>query len=263
MTAEEIKACCADLYASDWVGLLLGDTFHPGGLPLTERVGVLLGLDANSRVLDLAAGRGTSALHLARVFGCHVVGVDYSASNVAQATALAEREGFSNQAVFMQADAEQLSGLADESFDAVLCECAYCTFPNKPAAAAEISRVLTPGGRFGLSDLTRNGTLPRELDGLMGWIACVADARPVVNYTSDLEAAGLRVTHVESHDRALAELIDQVRGRLLAAEVVSRIQQVELPNGVDFQSANRVARLAAEAVEARTLGYAVIVATRP
>jgi ubiquinone/menaquinone biosynthesis C-methylase UbiE len=130
MTAETIKACCADLYASDWVRLLVGDSFHPGGLALTERLAVLLELDASSRVLDLAAGRGTSALHLARAFGCRVVGLDYSSANVSQATDAAKRDGLSERVEFLQGDAEQLSALDNDSFDAVICECAYCTFPQ-------------------------------------------------------------------------------------------------------------------------------------
>lgn len=262
MTAEDIKACCADLYASDWVRLLLGDSFHPGGLALTERLGILLGLDAGSRVLDLAAGRGTSALHLARVFGCQVVGIDYSATNVAQARAAAECEGLADRAAFAQGDAEQLSMLADASFNAVLCECAYCTFPNKRAAAAEIARVLVPGGRFGLSDLTRTGALPPELASLVGWIACIADAQPVASYVADLELAGLSVTQSEPHDSALTELVDQVRGRLVAAEMMAKIHQVVLPTGMDFEQARRVTRSAAEAVKARTLGYSLIIASR-
>src|SRR5260370_8062718 len=91
--AETTKACCADLYASDWVRLLLGESLHPGGLSLTERLGVLLGLDAQTRVLDLAAGRGTSALHLARVFGCQVIGGDYGARNVGLAPDVAIQQG--------------------------------------------------------------------------------------------------------------------------------------------------------------------------
>jgi ubiquinone/menaquinone biosynthesis C-methylase UbiE len=260
-SAETTKACCADLYASDWARLLLGESLHPGGLALTERLGVLLGLDAQTRVLDLAAGRGTSALHLARVFGCQVLGVDYGARNVALARDAAMEQGLADRVQFMQADAEQLSAIADESFDAVLCECAYCTFPNKPAAATEIARVLARGGRFGLSDLTRTGDLPPELGGLVAWIACVADAQPVASYVADLESVGLRVSHIEAHDEALTELIDQVRGRLLAAGVVAKIGQVELP-GVDLQVARRLARSAAEAVSTRALGYTLITATR-
>jgi arsenite methyltransferase len=262
MTPETIKACCADLYASDVVRLLFGDSLHPGGLALTERLGVLLGLDSSSHVLDLAAGRGTSALYLARRFGCRVIGLDYSSVNLMQATEAAERNGLAERVEFVQGDAEQLSALASESFDAVLCECAYCTFPNKQRAAAEVARVLAPAGRFGLSDLTRNGALPPELDGLMSWIACIADARPVASYIADLEAVGLKVRHIEAHDEALTELIDEVRGRLMAAEIVTKIQQVELPRGVDMKLAKRVARSALEAVKARTLGYTLIIASR-
>src|SRR5258708_39802803 len=151
---------------------------------LTERLGVLLGLDAQSRVLDLAAGRGTSALHLAREFGCQVIGVDYSARNVALAQEAAAAQGLAGRVQFARADAEHLNTLADASFDAVVCECAFCTFPNKQAAAAEIARVLVPGGHLGLSDLTRSGPLPPELDGLLAWIACIADALPIDGYVA-------------------------------------------------------------------------------
>src|SRR5260370_33258733 len=115
--AETTKACCADLYASDWARLLLGESLHAGGLALTERLGALLGLDAQTRVLDLAAGRGTSALHLARVFGCQVTGVDYGARNVALARDTARELGLAEQVQFIQADAEQLSAIADQSFE--------------------------------------------------------------------------------------------------------------------------------------------------
>lgn len=162
MTSETLKSCCADVYASDWVRLLLGESFHPGGLALTQRLGQLLDIHAESRVLDLAAGPGVSARHLASVYGCRVVGVDYSAANVERATRTAELEGLSERVEFLQGDAEQLTFLLAESFDAVICECAYCTFPDKHAAAVEIARVLAPGGRFGLSDMTRNGALPAE-----------------------------------------------------------------------------------------------------
>jgi arsenite methyltransferase len=108
--------------------------------------------------------------------------VDYSSANVAQARAAVEHDGLSDWVEFLQGDAEQLSTLANESFEAMLCQCAYCTFPNKHAAAAEIARVLAPGGRFGLSDLTRNCPLPAELAGLIAWIACVADAEPLASY---------------------------------------------------------------------------------
>lgn len=262
--AELAKSCCAELYASDWARLLLGASFHPGGLALTERLGRLLGLRPTMRLLDVAAGPGTSALHLARVFGCRAVGLDYSPRNVELAQQAAEREGLADRVGFLHADAERLCDFADDAFDAVLCECAFCTFPDKAAAAREIARVLRPGGRFGLGDLTRSGPLPPELDDLLAWIACIAAALPVDDYSRHCEAVGLRIEHIEAHDAALAELVREIRARLLGAELVAKLQGLALPGGLaDFQRAKVLARRAAEAVQAGTLGYSLIVAAKP
>jgi hypothetical protein len=84
----------------------------------------------------------------------------------------------------------------------------------------------------------------------------------VATYVADLEAVRLSVNRIEARDEALTELIDQVRGRLLAAEVAAKIQQIQLPPGVDFHLARRLARCAAEGVKAGTLGYALILASR-
>src|SRR6266852_9193733 len=81
---ETLKQCCAKLYESDLAKVLLGDSFHPGGLKLTERIGSLLRLTPESQVLDVASGNGTSACFLAEQFGCHVVGIDYRSTNVAK-----------------------------------------------------------------------------------------------------------------------------------------------------------------------------------
>ena len=260
----DLKTCCADLYASDWARLLLGESFHPGGLALTERLGTLLGLGAQSRVLDVAAGPGTSAVHLGRRFGCRVVGVDFSPRNVALAQEAADRAGLADRVQFTVGDAECLSAIEDNRFDAVVCECAYCTFPDKAAAAREIARVLRPGGHFGLSDLTRSGPLPPELDGVLAWIACIADALSVECYIAECQAVGLRVERAEAHDEALAELVRYVRGRLLGADLLIKLQRLELPGAlVDLEQAKALARHAAEAVRAGTLGYSLIIAARP
>src|SRR5260370_15672608 len=116
-----IKQCCAQVYESDLAKTLLGDSFHPGGLRLTERLGELLHLTPASRVLDVASGKGTSALFLAKRFCCHVVGTDYSSQNIAQANELAAVKGLASRVHFDRGDAERLP-FPDASFDAVLCE---------------------------------------------------------------------------------------------------------------------------------------------
>ncbi|MBI2941091.1 MAG: methyltransferase domain-containing protein [Chloroflexi bacterium] len=260
LVAREVKSCCATLYASDWARSLLGDSFHPGGLALTARLGLLLGLHPRVRVLDVAAGKGTSAIFLAQRFGCEVVGVDYGGENVADAREAAAEAGLDERVLFVEGDAEHL-GFDDGAFDAVMCECAFCTFPDKLAAAREMARVLRPGGRVGLSDLTRTGPLPPELDSLLAWVACIADAQPIDRYVAYLESAAIAVERIEPHDGALGELIESVRTKLLGAELLVKLKRLDLP-GVNFDQARLLARGAAAAVTTGQLGYALVIGTK-
>ena len=256
-----IKTCCARLYSNDWVRLLVGESLHPGGLELTRRLGDLLGLVSGSELLDVACGSGTSAFHLAHEFGCRVTGLDYGEDSVAAARKAAELRGLSARARFLTGDAERLP-LPAASFGAVICECAFCTFPDKPAAAREVFRVLRPGGRFGLADLVRSGPLPADLEGLLAWAACVADARPVDDYRATLEGCGFEVDMVEFHDQALSTLVDDIRRRLVGAQLASGLGKLELPR-IDLAKASALARSAARAIEDHRLGYILLVATKP
>lgn len=260
-TPAQVKACCAAAYSSDLVALLLGDSYHPGGLALTRRLAAALQLRAGQSVLDVASGRGTSALTIARDYGAAVVGVDLSAPNVALATGSAEATGLSGRADFRIGDAEKLP-VPDESVDAVVCECALCTFPDKPAAAREFARVLRPGGRVGITDVTVDpGRLPAELTTLSAWVACIADARPAAGYADILTAAGLIVTQVEPHDEAIGRMIDQIEARLEFLRLTSRATIESY--GVDIDRAGPVLGAARAAVGDGVLGYALLVAEKP
>ena len=261
MNNAELKSCCAAAYQSDFARLLLGDSFHPGGLPLTERLGNLLALSPSDHVLDVACGRGESAIFLATQFGCRVTGIDFGETNVTHATSRAEVANVSTLVRFKLGDAERLD-YPDASFDVVLCECAFCTFPDKREATREFARVLRLGGRLGLSDLTRSGELPTELAGLLAWIACIADARPVGEYVAYLEQAEFQSMSVEPHDEALAQMVRDIQGRLLAAELMVRLDKMSLL-GVDFREAKATAASAAGAVRSRLLGYSLITAKKP
>jgi arsenite methyltransferase len=259
--AVEIKQCCARLYESEIVSRLLGESFHPGGAKLTERLGQLLGLTTQSCVLDAASGKGASALVLAQRFGCAVIGVDLSARNVECAAAEAGRLGLADRLRFKVGDAEQLP-LDVASVDAIICECAFCTFPDKPRAAQEFVRVLKPGGRVGLSDITRAVGPPGELADLMAWIACLADARPAVSYAAWLTDAGLTNVTVESHDHVLLEMIRSIGGRLFATEVLAGLNAIDL-SGMNLAEVKRLTSQALAAASQNRLGYAIVCATKP
>ena len=260
MTMEEatIKQCCATFYGSDLARMLLGDSFHPGGVRLTQQLGELLGLAPEMHVLDVAAGRGTSALHLAKSFGCRVTGIDLSEANIVAAHEAANAEGLGEHVHFALADAERLP-FADATFDAIVCECAFCTFPGKNVAAAEFVRVLKTGGGVGISDLTRAAAPLPELHDLLAWIACIGDALPMQEYASILTRGGLAVEQMEAQNGALEEMVRGVQSRLLGLEIASGLGKLDIP-GLDLSAAKQFARAAAEAIRSGKLGYAILIA---
>lgn len=255
-----LKSCCAGAYESEFARMLLGDSFHPGGLDLTRRLGRLLGLRPGLRVLDVASGRGESAIFLAWEFGCEVVGAELGSRNVREANARAAAAGVAHLVTFLEGDAERTS-FPDASFDRVTCECAFCTFPDKPAAAREMARVLRHDGRIGITDLTRRGPLPADLNGLLSWIACIADALPVAEYSAALRTASFEVTLVEEHDNCLVQMAKDIQGRLLGIELLAGLKKAELP-GIDLSQARQFTRAAMKAVQDGALGYTLILAER-
>lgn len=256
---DTVKGCCARSYQSDVVALILGESYHPGGLELTRRLARALDLRTNERVLDVASGPGATAFLLAAEFGVEVEGVDLGEQSVAKANARAAEQGVDHRVRFTVGDAEELP-LADASVDAVVCECAFCTFPDKPTAAAELARVLRPGGRLGITDVALDpARLDDELRSMAGWVACLADARPLEEYVALLEAEGLRVTLTEHHDEALARMIDQIDARLVAF----RMAKVAALESIDFEQARSRVASAARAVQAGIAGYKLLVAEKP
>ncbi len=93
-----------------------------------------------ARVLDAGCGEGVLAIMMAEK-GAHVTAVDYSAPNVAAATALARARGLSPERVsFANADTENLP-FADDSFDCVVSNHVLEHLPDFAKGLAEIYRV--------------------------------------------------------------------------------------------------------------------------
>ena len=217
---EAIKACCAAAYQEDVVALVLGESYHPGGLDLTRHLASTLGLRPEQRVLDVASGPGTTALLLAEEFGVQVDGVDLGETSVARSRAAAAERGVTGSVRFHVGDAEHLP-FPDATFDVVVCECAFCTFPTKSVAAVEFARVLRPGGRIGLSDVTLDpARFDAQLATLAGYVACLSDARPAAEYEALLAAAGLSIVVSEAHDEALAAMVAQIEARVRALSIL-------------------------------------------
>ena len=129
-----------------WSGLI--DT---SSRVISERLVELAGVQAGSRILDVAAGYGEPALTAARTVGPDgtVVATDISAQMVAYGRARAAELGLDN-IEFVESDAASLN-FPEASFDAALSRWGIIFEPDAEAAAARVRGFLKPGGRFAIT----------------------------------------------------------------------------------------------------------------
>jgi arsenite methyltransferase len=258
--ATDIKDSCSALYEHPAVRWLLGGELHPGGEATTRRALELIGAAAGDRLLDVASGTGASAILAAREFGCLVGGVDYGAEAVRGAQRAANAAGLSDRVGFTVGDAEALP-YRDGEFDAVLCECSLCTFPDKAKAIAEIRRVLRPDGRVAISDVIVDPErLPTDLTGPLATIACVGSALPLSGYEELLDKAGLQLIACESRAEDAAALAERVQDRLRGARLLGLGRVSGSPMATD--AAIELIAAARRAIADGTLGYVIFAASR-
>jgi SAM-dependent methyltransferase len=136
----------ANAPALDW-GVGSYESLAAQLLPAVRVVVECAALRPGERVLDLGCGTGNAALLAAEHSG-EVTGVDPASRLLEIARAQAAREG--KKVTFLHGEAASLP-VDDAAVDVILSVFALIFAPDPHAAAAEMSRVLAPGGRIVLS----------------------------------------------------------------------------------------------------------------
>jgi arsenite methyltransferase len=119
-------------------------------------------LAAGERVVDVGCGAGLDTLIAARMVGAGgtVIGVDMTPAMIDRARAAAAAAGAANMEL-REGYAEELP-VADGWADVVISNGVLNLAPDKPAAFAELARVLRPGGRLQIGDLLVDTPVPES-----------------------------------------------------------------------------------------------------
>jgi ubiquinone/menaquinone biosynthesis C-methylase UbiE len=145
--------------------------------------------------LDVATGTGFTAVALAGLVG-HVTGIDVTDEMLNQAVRLAREQERTNVR-FELGDAMEI-GYPDSSFDVVTSRRATHHFADVPRFLREAKRVLRPGGRLGVVDMSP----PEGTEAFSNRIEILRDSSHVRAFTptawkSMVSRAGFRVLSSE------------------------------------------------------------------
>jgi SAM-dependent methyltransferase len=217
----EANGCCGE-EPTTLFGQGLYETGERAGLP-QGAVGASLGcgnpvavvdLHEGETVLDLGSGGGLDVLLSAGRVGPSgtVYGLDMTDEMLALAQRNAREAGVSN-AHFLKGLIEEIP-LGADSVDVVISNCVVNLSPEKHKVLAEITRVLRPGGRVGVSDVVAEDRLSPEDRAARGsFVGCIAGALSEREYREGLEAAGLVDVEVEFTHR----VADGMHGAIVRA----------------------------------------------
>jgi len=182
------------------------DQDHFGGLAATDALARHAKINESTHVLDLCCGLGGPARYLAYHHGCRVTGVDMNTDRLAGAARLTERTKLQDRVLFHHANALQ-TGLADETFDVIVSQEAFCHIPNKKTLIAECVRLLKPGGRIVYTDILARNSMTNEIRSRLENEMAFSELSTLEQYCHLLEEKSCQVVEVEDLSDDWAQIL--------------------------------------------------------
>lgn len=213
---QALAASGADLARLTPADLAPVDEFHIGGRLATLDFAEQSEFAPGMNLLDIGCGLGGASRYFAHERGCRVTGLDLTAEYIATAKALAARVGLAAAIEYQQGSALALP-FASGTFDGAYMLHVGMNIEDKASLFAQVSRVLRPGGIFGIYDVMRGSE--GDLDFPVPWAetrdtSFVASA---TTYRQLLEEAGFEILKERSRREFAIEFFNQLRARIVQA----------------------------------------------
>jgi len=192
--------------------LAMLEDFHSLGRIATEALIELTQIDADDRVLDAGSGIGGTARMIAAERGCRVTAVDVTSEYCEVATWLNDAVGLGDKIDVQVADVTDLPFDAG-SFDVVVSQHVQMNIADKHRLYSEARRVLAPGGRLALWDVTAGSAEPLHFP--VPWANSPQQSHLVTpaRLIGILEEAGFAVSHWDDLSQAAEDVMrDFFRG---------------------------------------------------
>jgi arsenite methyltransferase len=151
-------------------------------------------------VLDLGCGRGEDVIRAAGRVGPagRAIGVDLAEAMLAEARRRVPP--FLTNVQFLRGSLERID-LPTASVDVVISNCVINHAPDKTAVYREIRRLLSPTGRFVVSDVVAEEEVPEAVRAdPAAWAGCYGGAIPLPDYRRAVAEAGLVLDDVSASD---------------------------------------------------------------
>lgn len=142
MLKDDPLTCDIFDFMSDHIGLTI---LHPGGLKSTLELLALCNLSSESKVLDIACGKGKTTFLVAEKYGCSVLGMDINEQYINRCKMISHKKGMDNQVSFIKGDAQEIP-LEDNTIDVAITQAVLVLVNKRTKAIQEALRVLKPGG---------------------------------------------------------------------------------------------------------------------
>jgi len=144
---------------------------HPGGFEATNQLIQSLKISSDSKVIDIACGKGTSAMLIAEKYGCHVVAIDIDEKLIEEAKHLTKKKGLENKITYHVGDALKLP-FKDNEFDVAISQAMLVLVDDKIKAIQEANRVIKKGGTAGWLELSWKKEITKDFIEKVSMVIC-------------------------------------------------------------------------------------------